>query len=108
MNEDGTHDGDDDRAEQSRVLADWTARLLDELGLDEIDVDIDAVLRLAGVVAHSVTRPAAPLTTFIVGYAAGRAVSDGRLSAEAAVNAASATAIELARDQASSANAATG
>lgn len=90
----------DDRDEQARTLAAWAHRLIDELDLDGIDVDVDGVLRLAGVVAHSIVRPAAPLTTFIVGFAAGRASAEGRLTAEAAISAASATALELARNQA--------
>lgn len=40
----------------------------------EIDVAVDErlLLDLARDVAHTVDRPAAPLTTFLVGYAAGR------------------------------------
>ncbi|WP_031273339.1 DUF6457 domain-containing protein, partial [Curtobacterium sp. B8] len=34
-------------------------------------VDISTVLDLARDAAHGVARPAAPLTTFLVGYAAG-------------------------------------
>jgi hypothetical protein len=51
------------------LLDEWTAALLAELGVD-LEVDVDGVLDLAGVAAHSVARPAAPLTTFLVGYAA--------------------------------------
>ncbi len=51
------------------MLDDWLAALADELGVD-LDVDIEGLLDLAGVAAHTVTRPAAPLTTFLVGYAA--------------------------------------
>ncbi len=50
-------------------LPDWTSDLSEALGLD-IDVDIMAVLNLARDAAHRVERPAAPLTTFLVGYAA--------------------------------------
>ena len=66
---------DDD--EQRRVLARWAARLASELGLEGFDVDVDEVLGLAGVAAHAVRRPAAPLTTFVVGYAAGLAAAGG-------------------------------
>lgn len=52
-------------------LPSWSARLCDTLGLD-LDVDIDAILDLARDAAHQVERPAAPVTTFLVGYAAGR------------------------------------
>lgn len=54
------------------VLAAWTAELADALGLPEgSDIDISQVLDLARDAAHGVARPAAPLTTFLVGYAAG-------------------------------------
>ncbi|MFF6783744.1 DUF6457 domain-containing protein [Streptomyces sp. NPDC012510] len=36
-------------------------------------VDRTLLLALAGDAAHGVARPAAPLTTFLVGYAAGQA-----------------------------------
>ena len=52
------------------MLADWTAELTAALGL-ELEVDVAEVLDLARVAAHGVARPAAPLTTFLVGYAAG-------------------------------------
>ena len=56
----------------------WVQRLQDELGLDqELVVDVRAVLDLARVAAHEVDRPAAPLTTFLVGYAAGQASGAG-------------------------------
>jgi len=50
-------------------LSRWTRDLSEALGLDT-DVDIVAVLDLARDAAHRVERPAAPLTTFLVGYAA--------------------------------------
>jgi hypothetical protein len=63
-----------DREEDERRLRDWAERLAAELGMSEVPIDIDAVLGLAGRVAHTVVRPAAPLSTFLVGYAAGLAV----------------------------------
>ena len=51
------------------MLDEWTRALLAELDLD-LDVDIRLLLDVAREAAHSVDRPAAPLTTFIVGYAA--------------------------------------
>jgi pyrrolidone-carboxylate peptidase len=55
------------------TLEAWVAALADELELDMGGLDIQAVLDVARDAAHSVTRPAAPLTTLLVGYAAGRA-----------------------------------
>lgn len=54
------------------VLAEWTAAVKADLGID-LEVDRALLLRLAGDAAHGVARPAAPLSTFLVGYAAGRA-----------------------------------
>ena len=55
------------------TLDQWVAAVAAELGVDELEMDVDQVLDLAGDAAHSVTRVAAPLTTFIAGYAAGMA-----------------------------------
>ena len=54
------------------TLDDWVAALADALGLDLEDVDTQALLDGARDAAHSVVRPAAPLATFLVGYAAGK------------------------------------
>jgi hypothetical protein len=51
------------------TLHDWIDELCDAL---EVDAEIDEglILDLARDAAHSVERPAAPVTTFLVGYAA--------------------------------------
>jgi hypothetical protein len=54
------------------TLDDWTDALCAELGLDPKDVDQKTVLNLARVAAHTVDRPAAPLTTYLLGVAVGR------------------------------------
>lgn len=54
-------------------LADWANRLTEALGVPDFDPDIALILDLARDAAHGVARPAAPLTTFLVGYAAGLA-----------------------------------
>lgn len=51
------------------TLTGWADHLGEALGI-ELEVDVDAILDLARDAAHSVDRPAAPLTTFLVGYAA--------------------------------------
>ncbi len=51
----------------------WWQALCDELDVDASAATPAQVLDLAAVAAHEVLRPAAPLTTFLVGYAAGRA-----------------------------------
>lgn len=57
------------------MLNHWTRAVIDDLGLD-LEVDRDLVLDLARDAAHRVARPAAPLTTFILGYAAGQTGAD--------------------------------
>lgn len=61
-----------------------------------MNVDVDAILGLAGDAAHAIVRPAAPLTTFIVGFAAGRGSIGGSIDAAAATE----IARELARQRA--------
>ena len=56
-------------------LAAWTAELSAALGLDPSVVDTDLLLDLARDAAHGVARPAAPLTTFLLGYAAASGLS---------------------------------
>ena len=58
--------------DRDAVLAAWVDELCTALGLEEPPADIGTVLALAGRVAHGVVRPAAPLATFLAGYAAGR------------------------------------
>ncbi|TXS41519.1 molybdenum cofactor guanylyltransferase [Streptomyces sp. uw30] len=60
--------------EHGHVLDEWISAVKDELGID-LDVDITVLLDLARDAAHGVARPAAPLTTFLVGYAAAQAKS---------------------------------
>ncbi len=55
----------------------WADELCAELGIAPEDVDIDAILGIAGLAARTVVRPAAPVTTFLLGYAAGRAHGAG-------------------------------
>jgi len=73
--------------EHGRVLDEWIAAVKAELGI-ELDVDTTALLDLARDAAHGVARPAAPLTTFLAGYAAGLAGGGERAVEEAAGRAA--------------------
>ncbi|GGD40707.1 hypothetical protein GCM10010915_21930 [Microbacterium faecale] len=62
----------DQRHLPPEALDEWTRAACAELGLSRADVDISLVLDLARDIAHGVARPAAPLTTFLTGLAAGR------------------------------------
>jgi Domain of unknown function (DUF6457) len=55
-------------------LHDWIDELCDVLDV-EVEVDEALILDLAKDAAHLVERPAAPISTFLLGYAA--AASDG-------------------------------
>ncbi|GAB3269840.1 hypothetical protein GCM10027449_04300 [Sinomonas notoginsengisoli] len=83
--------------DKDAVLRAWCAELSEALGLNGFEVDLDAVLGLAGVAAHAIVRPAAPLTTFLAAYAAGVAAGSGRSEAGAAMESAVATALKAAK-----------
>lgn len=55
----------------SGTVDDWLTEVGTALSIDLSVLDEQAVLDLARDAAHHVARPAAPLTTFLVGYAAG-------------------------------------
>jgi hypothetical protein len=56
-----------------RTLDQWVLELSAALDLPADSLEVSVLLDLARDVAHGVARPAAPLTTFLVGLAAGRA-----------------------------------
>ncbi|MDH2391015.1 NTP transferase domain-containing protein [Streptomyces sp. HNM0663] len=93
--------------EHGSVLDQWITAVKDELDV-ELDVDVKALLDLARDAAHGVARPAAPLTTFLVGYAAAQA-GDGSAQAVAeAVRKAAALAARWAAETAETAESAEG
>jgi hypothetical protein len=56
-------------------LHDWIDELMDALDV-EGEVDEALILDVARQAAHRVERPAAPITTYLLGYAAGLAGGD--------------------------------
>ncbi|MFC5996803.1 DUF6457 domain-containing protein [Pseudonocardia hispaniensis] len=63
-------------SDESKAMSEWVKAVSRELGLEaavESDATVDLVLDLTSDVAHGVSRPAAPVTAFLVGLAAGRA-----------------------------------
>lgn len=60
-------------------MNDWIAQASAALGISP-DVDVDGILDVARDAAHAVARPAAPVTTYLMGYA----VANGMPPAEAA------------------------
>lgn len=55
-------------------MSDWTAAVAQALGIPD-DVDIDAILDVAREAAHGVERPAAPVSTYLMGYAVAKGMS---------------------------------
>lgn len=86
--------------DRQKLLYHWTEKLLTAFEIEDTEVDIDAVLALAGKAAHGVVRPAAPLTTFVVGYAAGLAVGSGQAEEQVAMRSAMAVADALSAEAA--------
>jgi molybdopterin-guanine dinucleotide biosynthesis protein A len=69
----------------------WVALVADALGVDPGVLDRDLVLDLTRDVAHTVTRPAVPLTTFLMGVAVGAGSRDRAALDAAAAKVAEAT-----------------
>ncbi|WP_278235031.1 DUF6457 domain-containing protein [Isoptericola sp. AK164] len=59
------------------VLASWVSAVERDLQLPADSIDVTEVLDLARDAAHHVARPAAPVTTYLVGYARGLAAAAG-------------------------------
>jgi hypothetical protein len=60
------------------TMDDWLVAAGRALGLDPAEVRQDLVLDLARDVAHQVARPAAPVTAYLLGLAAGRGADPER------------------------------
>lgn len=54
------------------VLEPWLVDMVDALGLDGAELDVDRIHETTGVVAHEVQRSMAPIASFLVGIAVGR------------------------------------
>ena len=93
---------------QDETLEEWCRLLLRAFELEDVDVDINEVLSVAGVAAHSVVRPAAPLTTFIAGLATGLKCAAGQAPDVSAMQGAMDVARAVAKSYADEAQAAAG
>jgi hypothetical protein len=65
-----------DESSDAKAMSEWVTAVAQELGLEdavESGPTVDMVLDLTSDVAHGVSRPAAPVTAFLIGVAAGRA-----------------------------------
>jgi len=85
--------------DEVQVLDQWSHRLAQALQILDLEVDQALLLDLARESAGSVIHAAAPVTTFLVGYAAGLEAGSGsagsREASAAAVDKAARTAFRL-------------
>lgn len=90
---------DDDEAQ---ILDQWSQRLAQALQILDLEVDQELLLDLARKSAGTVIHAAAPVTTFMVGYAAGLEAGTGsagsKASSAAAISKAAAVAFRLCED----------
>jgi hypothetical protein len=82
--------------DEAQVLEQWTQRLAQALQILDLEVDQELLLDLARKSATSVIHAAAPVTTFMVGYAAGLAAGNGSAGSKEASAAAVAQAAGVA------------
>lgn len=69
------------------MLDAWVTAVATELGVEVDALDTAMLLDVARDAAHNVARPAAPVTTFLLGYVAGRSGGDPQVLAQAAAKA---------------------
>ena len=62
--------------EESRILTKWSHDLAAALQIRDLNIDQELILDLARKSADTVTHAAAPVTAFLVGYAAGMRASN--------------------------------
>ncbi|MEK6647922.1 MAG: DUF6457 domain-containing protein [Actinomycetota bacterium] len=54
----------------------WIDAVRTELGISvDVGIDTDAILDVARDAAHTIERPAAPVTTYLLGYAAAQGIN---------------------------------
>jgi hypothetical protein len=82
----------DTSTQDARALVEWSERLTQALQILDLQVDHARLLELAERSATEVVPSAGPVTTFLVGYAAGIASSSGEREVSAAVETATGTA----------------
>ena len=63
--------------EDLTVVRDWADAVAVAIGIAPGDVDREALLSIAGLSARAAVRPAAPVTTYLLGVAVGRSIAAG-------------------------------
>ncbi len=82
--------------DEAQVLDQWSNRLAQALQILDLKVDHELLLELARKSADSVIHAAAPVTTFMVGYAAGLEAGTGSAGTKQASTASVAKAADVA------------
>lgn len=77
-----------DEAEKMRAMYQWLAEVCKEFDIDEqlLDEVVPHLLNLTRDVAHGPSRPAAPLTAFLLGITAGQSGSSASEWSETTLN----------------------
>lgn len=81
---------------EAEVLAQWSEQLAEALQIPDLKVDQELLLELARRSADSVIHASAPVTAFMVGYAAGQEASQGNAGSEVSPSEATVRAAEIA------------
>jgi hypothetical protein len=79
--------------DDEREITEWSQRLTQALQILDLKVDHELLLRLAHESSQEINPSAGPISTFVVGYAAGLAATSGEKEADAAVRTAAHTAL---------------
>ncbi|MGX9902106.1 DUF6457 domain-containing protein [Arthrobacter sp. SA17] len=74
--------------DELQILDEWSQRLAQALQLLDLEIDQELLLSLARKSADSVIHAAAPVTSFLVGYAAGLEAGTGSAGSKASSGAA--------------------
>ena len=82
--------------DEAQVLDQWSTRLAQALHILDLNVDHELILDLARKSSDNIIHPAAPITTFLVGYAAALDAATGSAGDREAAVAAVAKAAEVA------------
>ncbi|MFJ7748512.1 DUF6457 domain-containing protein [Arthrobacter sp. NPDC097144] len=81
---------------EERTLSEWSRRLTQALQILDLEVDHKTLVELADKSSRTVGNNAGPISTFLVGYAAGLSKTSGRKAADEAVQTAVETVSTLA------------
>lgn len=64
----------------------WIDAVRTELGISaDVDIDVDTILDVARDAAHTIERTAAPVTTYLLGYAAAQGADATEVAAKIAL-----------------------